>query len=92
MRNHRRLVARCYSAMQQLDRGRLETIGSTIRIGKSCRRAPQWARPGLPGIAAGAVAALALALMLDAYQFAAQGSVAPLAVALMLWEIERHLD
>jgi hypothetical protein len=41
---------------------------------------------------AGAVAAVALALTPDGFQFAAHASEAPLAVALMLWSVERHLD
>ena len=44
------------------------------------------------GALAGAVAAVALLLTPDWFQFAAHGSEAPLAVALMLWAIERHLD
>jgi hypothetical protein len=43
-------------------------------------------------VTAGAVAAGALALTPDWFQFTAHGSEAPLAVALMLWAIERHLD
>jgi hypothetical protein len=42
--------------------------------------------------AAGTVAAVALALTPDWFQFTAHGSEAPLAVALMLWAVERHLD
>jgi hypothetical protein len=42
--------------------------------------------------AAGTVAAVALALTPDWFQFVAHGSEAPLAVALMLWAVERHLD
>jgi hypothetical protein len=47
---------------------------------------------GPAGILAGAVAAVALLLMPDWFQFMAHGSEAPLAVALMLWALERHLD
>ena len=48
--------------------------------------------PSTPGLLAGMVAAGALALTPDWFQFAAHGSEAPLAVALMLWAILRHLD
>jgi hypothetical protein len=41
---------------------------------------------------AGTVAAVALALTPDWFQFAAHSSEAPLAVALMLWGVERHLE
>jgi hypothetical protein len=41
---------------------------------------------------AGGVAAAALVLTPDWFQFAAHASEAPLAVALMLWSVERHLD
>jgi hypothetical protein len=43
-------------------------------------------------VAAGVVAAAAVALTPDWFQFAAHGSEAPLAVALMMWAVERHLD
>jgi hypothetical protein len=43
-------------------------------------------------VVAGTVAAVALALTPDWFQFTAHGSEAPLAVALMLWAVERHLD
>src|SRR5918999_827440 len=43
-------------------------------------------------VAAGTVAAVALALTPDWFQFVAHGSEAPLAVALLLWAVERHLD
>ncbi len=66
--------------------------GALLALVFAFRLARRLTGPGLPGIAAGAVAALALALTPDAYQFAAHGSEAPLAVALMLWAIERHLD
>ena len=66
--------------------------GALLALVFAFRLARRMTGPGLPGIAAGAVAALALALTPDAYQFAAHGSEAPLAVALMLWAIERHLD
>jgi hypothetical protein len=42
--------------------------------------------------AAGVVAATALALTPDGFQFAAHASEAPLAVALMFWAVLRHLD
>jgi hypothetical protein len=41
---------------------------------------------------AGSVAAVALALTPDWFQFTAHASEAPLAVALLLWAVERHLD
>jgi hypothetical protein len=41
---------------------------------------------------AGIVAAVALALTPDLFQFAAHASEAPLAVALMLWAVERHIE
>jgi hypothetical protein len=43
-------------------------------------------------VLAGTVAAVALALTPDWFQFAAHASEAPLAVALMLWAVERHLE
>jgi hypothetical protein len=47
---------------------------------------------GIPGTIAGVFAACALFLVLDWFQFAAQGSEAPIAIALILWAVERQLD
>jgi hypothetical protein len=44
------------------------------------------------GIAAGTVAALALAFAPQWLRYAAHGNEVPMAVALMLWGVERHLD
>lgn len=47
---------------------------------------------GWHGVAAGVVAAAALALLPQWLRYAAHGNEVPMAVALMLWAIERHLD
>jgi hypothetical protein len=66
--------------------------GTLLALAMAFRLASRLAGGGLAGAAGGAVAALALLLTPDWFQFAAHGSEAPLAVALMLWAIERHLD
>ena len=66
--------------------------GALLALVFAFRLARRLAAPGLFGAIAGCVAALALALTPDAFQFAAHGSEAPLAVALFLGAIERHLD
>ena len=66
--------------------------GALLALVFAFRLARRLAAPGLFGVIAGSVAALALALTPDAFQFAAHGSEAPLAVALFLGAIERHLD
>ncbi|MDQ5835013.1 MAG: hypothetical protein M3550_18515 [Actinomycetota bacterium] len=66
--------------------------GTLLALAMAFRLASRLAGAGLTGAVGGAVAATALFLTPDWFQFAAHGSEAPLAVALMLWGIERHLD
>ena len=66
--------------------------GALLALALAFRLARRLAGGGPAGILAGAIAAVALALTPDWFQFAAHASEAPLAVALMLWAIERHLD
>jgi hypothetical protein len=66
--------------------------GALLALAFSFRLASRLAGGGPAGIIAGSVAAVALVLTPDWFQFVAHGSEAPLAVALMLWAIERHLD
>jgi hypothetical protein len=66
--------------------------GALLALAMAFRLASRLAGGGIPGAVGGAVAAVALCLMPDWFQFVAHGSEAPLAVALMLWAIERHLD
>jgi hypothetical protein len=66
--------------------------GGLLALAFAFRLAGRLAGGGPAGIVAGAVAAVALFLTPDWFQFMAHGSEAPLAVALMLWAIERHLD
>jgi hypothetical protein len=66
--------------------------GSLLALAFAFRLARRLAGGGAAGVLAGAVAAMALFLTPDWFQFSAHGSEAPIAVALMLWAIERHLD
>ena len=66
--------------------------GSVLALAFAFRLANRLAGGGVAGALGGAVAALALFLTPDWFQFSAHGSEAPLAVGLMLWAIERHLD
>jgi hypothetical protein len=66
--------------------------GALLALAFAFRLAARLVGGGPAGVLAGAVAALALFLTPDWFQFVAHGSEAPLAVALMLWAIERHLD
>lgn len=66
--------------------------GALLALGLAFRLTHRLAGGGAAGILGGAVAAVALFLTPDWFQFVAHGSEAPVAVALMLWAIERHLD
>jgi hypothetical protein len=67
--------------------------GALLSIVLAFRVARRLAGPGRwTGIAAGAVAALALAFAPQWLRYAAHGNEVPMAVALMLWGVERHLD
>ena len=66
--------------------------GALLALALAFRLARRLAGGGPAGTLAGVVAAVALFLTPDWFQFAAHGSEAPMAVALMLWAIERHLD
>jgi hypothetical protein len=67
--------------------------GALLAMAMAFRLAARLAGGSAPlGAVAGTVAAVALALTPDWFQFVAHGSEAPLAVALMLWAVERHLD
>jgi hypothetical protein len=66
--------------------------GAVLAVALAFRLAHRLAGGGGAGILGGLVAALALFLTPDWFQFAAHGSEAPIAVAFMLWAIERHLD
>ena len=66
--------------------------GSLLALAFAFRLANRLAGGGVAGALGGTVAALALFLTPDWFQFGAHGSEAPLAVGLMLWAIERHLD
>jgi hypothetical protein len=66
--------------------------GAMLALAFAFRLAHRLAGGGVAGILGGLVAALALFLTPDWFQFAAHGSEAPIAVAFMLWAIERHLD
>jgi hypothetical protein len=66
--------------------------GALLALAMAFRLASRLAGGGLPGAIGGAVAAVALVLTPDWFQFTAHGSEAPIAVALMLWAIERQLD
>jgi hypothetical protein len=66
--------------------------GALLALALAARLAWRLAGGGAAGLLAGVVAAGALALTPDWFQFTAHGSEAPLAVALLLWAILRHLD
>lgn len=66
--------------------------GALLALAMAFRLASRLARGGLVGAIGGAVAAVALFLTPDWFQFTAHGSEAPIAVALMLWAIDRQLD
>jgi hypothetical protein len=66
--------------------------GALLALALAFRLGRRLGGDGAAGVLGGLVAAMALFLTPDWFQFAAHGSEAPLAVALMLWTIERHLD
>jgi hypothetical protein len=66
--------------------------GALLALAMAFRLASRLAGRGLAGAIGGVVAAVALLLTPDWFQFIAHGSEAPIAVALMLWAVERHLD
>jgi hypothetical protein len=66
--------------------------GALLALALAFRLVRRLAGGGPAGVLGGVVAAVALFLSPDWFQFAAHGSEAPLAVALMLWAVERHLD
>ncbi len=67
--------------------------GALLSIVLAFRVTRRLAGPGRwTGVAAGAVAALALAFAPQWLRYAAHGNEVPMAVALMLWGVERHLD
>jgi hypothetical protein len=66
--------------------------GALLALAMAFRLASRLAGGELAGAIGGAVAAVALFLTPDWFQFAAHGSEAPLAVALVFWAIDRHLD
>ncbi len=67
--------------------------GALLSIVLAFRVARRLAGPGRwTGIAAGTVAAVALAFAPQWLRYAAHGNEVPMAVALMLWGVERHLD
>jgi hypothetical protein len=88
-----------FAPLGEVDRGlppalwmALARAGALLALALAFRLARRLAGGGVPGTLGGAVAAVALFLTPDWFQFAAHGSEAPMAVALMLWAIERHLD
>ena len=66
--------------------------GALLALALVFRLARRLAGPGWQGVAAGLVAAVALAFTPQWLRYAAHGNEAPLAVAAMLWAVERHLD
>ncbi len=67
--------------------------GALLSIVLAFRVARRLAGPGRwTGLAAGTVAAVALAFAPQWLRYAAHGNEVPMAVALMLWGVERHLD
>jgi hypothetical protein len=89
------LVAR----LEELDEGLPAALwvvvaraGALLALAMAFRLASRLAGGGVAGAIGGAVAAVALFLTPDWFQFSAHGSEAPLAVALVFWAIERHLD
>jgi hypothetical protein len=67
--------------------GALLSIVLAFRVARRLAGGGRWT-----GIAAGSVAALALAFAPQWLRYAAHGNEVPMAVALMLWGVERHLD
>ena len=66
--------------------------GALLALAMAFRLVVRLAGGGPAGWLGGAVAAGALFLTPDWFQFSAHGSEAPIAVALMLWAIDRHLS
>ena len=67
--------------------------GGLLALGMAFRLARRLAGPGRAvGIAAGLIAAAAVALTPLWLRFMAHGNEAPAAIGLMLWGVERHLD
>jgi len=66
--------------------------GALLALALAFRLAHRLGGGGVAGVLGGLVAAVALLLTPDWFQFAAHGSEAPLAVALMLGAVERQLD
>jgi hypothetical protein len=66
--------------------------GALLAVAMAFRLVARLAGGGPAGWLGGAVAAGALFLTPDWFQFSAHGSEAPIAVALMLWAIDRHLS
>jgi hypothetical protein len=66
--------------------------GAALALAFAFRLAHRLAGGGAAGFLGGLVAAVALLLTPDWFQFVAHGSEAPVAVAFMLWAIERHVD
>jgi hypothetical protein len=66
--------------------------GGLLALAMAFRLAFRLAGAGVAGAIGGVVAAGALFLTPDWFQFTAHASEAPIAVAFMLWAVERHLD
>jgi hypothetical protein len=66
--------------------------GALLAAVMAFRLASKLAGGGRAGALGGVLAAGALFLTPDWFQFVAHGSEAPLAVAFLLWAVERHLD
>ena len=67
--------------------GALLSIVLAFRVTRRLAGAERWT-----GVAAGAIAAAALAFAPQWLRYAVHGNEVPMAVALMLWGLERHLD
>jgi hypothetical protein len=92
-------VTTLLAPLGELDRGLppalwmvIARAGALLALAFAFRLASRLAGGGPAGALGGLVAAVALFLTPDWFQFAAHGSEAPIAVALMLWAVERHLD
>ena len=70
----------------------LARTGALLALALAFRLAWRLAGGGVAGALGGLVAAAALFVLPDWFQFSAHGSEAPWAVAFMLWALERHLD
>jgi hypothetical protein len=88
-----------FAPLGEIDRGLPPALwmvvaraGALLALVLAFRLASRLAGAGVAGALGGLVAALALFMTPDWFQFAAHGSEAPIAVALMLWAVERHLD